>query len=229
MKYLVGSPQATDFLDQTHIPSGLNVMLGDPDNCDPMVAPEMRLAHIALRDGATKIAALVADPTRPTDVEKHVAARKVANAVIDRLEKTKKVILERADYVLDEATRQADLALGPKSDRGSLHSEIRQWLRETSRLPDGLEKIRSALEAGGDDLAAVLWHSPTFLTGLPPDLHETLRFEALQRAKPDTCAAFSSSVGLRRLADRYDGAIRRTTIYFYNPTVAEKAAKRVEV
>jgi hypothetical protein len=121
------------------------------------------------------VAALVADPTR-TEVAKHLAAKKVADDVNDKLRKAKSAIEARANQLRADALRAAECECGPKPDRAGLHTEIRTWLREQAKRPDGLETIRKAM-AENDDLASVIYHSPTFLTGLPKATHETLRLD----------------------------------------------------
>jgi hypothetical protein len=227
-KYLVDSPQANDFLDLAQIESGLHAMLGDPEKYDPAIRSSIQLGQGALRDGAKKVAALVSDPTR-TDVDKHGAAKKLAEGVAKKLTEVKGSLQSRADTLRKEAVRQADDVFGPNQDRAALHSEVRGWMREMlSKGGDGLSKVRAAMK-GSDDLAAVLWHSPSFLLALPPEVHEELRLEALEARKPDLYASLSSSLALETLTSKYDNALRKVQASFYNPVVAAKAAKRVEV
>lgn len=227
MKYLVGDPQSVTFLDNALLDTGLNAMLGELEKNDAAVAPDIQSARVHLRDAVKKVAALGGDPTR-TEVERHAAAKKLADAVGDKLAKTKAAIEERASYVQTTTLQQAHFALGPKSERGSLQSEIRSWVRDLAKKSDGLPTIREAL-ATNDDLAAVLWHSPRFLLGLPESTHEMLRFEALESRKPDLYAALSTSARLEKLAEKYAAAIRRVQTSFYNPATASVASRRVEV
>jgi len=90
-KYLVKSPDASSFLDTAQIDSGLSAMLGDPKATDAHVAPDIQSAHITLREAAKKVAALVNDPTR-TEVQKHVAAKELADKVTAHLQKSKAAI-----------------------------------------------------------------------------------------------------------------------------------------
>jgi hypothetical protein len=229
MPYLVAGPQATDFLEMAQIDSGLKAMLGNPDKCDATVAPEIRSAHIAMRNAVQKVAALSRDVTR-TDVDKHAAAKRLATSLQDKLSQVKKSIVTRADQLHDDAMRQANLDLGPKADRAAIHSEIRGWISQVTTKPDGMQKVRAAMKEGSEDLAAVLWHSPHFLlSGLPAETFDELKMEALQSAKPELYGMLSASVGLRKIATSYDTAIRKVSVSFYNHVLAEQANKRVEV
>ncbi|HBO7378314.1 TPA: hypothetical protein VDW17_003030 [Pseudomonas aeruginosa] len=226
-QYLVKDPAATGFLDNAQLDTGLAAMLGDPKGIDAHVAPDVQSAHIVLKEAAKKIAALVGDPTR-TDVQRHHAAKQLADKVTTHLEKSKAALEAHAEKLKASALAQADLHLGPSSERSALHSEIRSWVREQAKTPEGLLQVKQAM-ADNDDVAAILWHSPSFLVGLAPSVHEGLRLEALQSRKPELYANLSNSVGLAKLAGKYEAAIRKVAPSFYTPSLAEQASKRVEI
>ena len=226
-KYLVGSPESVSFLEMARMESGRNAMLGDPEVFDSSVRPDINASHIALGEATKKVEALVADPTR-TDVQKHAAAKKLADSVVDRLGKAKAAIVARSESLRTDTISKADSALGPRSDRGALHSEVRGWVREQARSSEGLTAIRAELN-DSDDLASVLYHSPRFLLGLPESAFETLRMEALESRRPELYANLSASVHLERLAAKYEAAIKKVPHAFYNPELAKAASKRVEV
>lgn len=225
--YLVRSPDASSFLDTAQLDSGLSAILGDPKAIDANVAPDVASAHMVLKDAAKKVAALVNDPTR-TETAKHAAAKQLAEKVVAHLEKSKAALEAHAEKLKASALAQADLHLGPSSERSALHSEIRSWVREQAKTPEGLLQVKQAM-ADNDDVAAILWHSPSFLVGLAPSVHEGLRLEALQSRKPDLYANLSNSVGLAKLAGKYEAAIKKVAPSFYTPSLAEQASKRVEI
>jgi hypothetical protein len=227
MPLLVNTPAAQEFLGLLHTESGLNSILGVPDHADEYVRPAMLTARFALEGAAKTVTALASDPTR-TEVDKHQAAKKVADSVTAKLEAARVALTERADYLTREAMREADRHLGPKVERGALQSEIRSWVREMAKTSDGLPKIRAAMKAS-PDAAAVIWHSPSFLAGLPPNIHEELRFEALEASRPDLYAQLSSAASLEHVADKMQRAARRVHSTFYSHAIADQANKRVEV
>ncbi|MWV11153.1 hypothetical protein F3I62_03500 [Pseudomonas sp. R-28-1W-6] len=227
MEYLVSSPEAIQFLDLAHLDSGLSAMLGDPSAIDAHVGPDVQSSRMVLKDAAKKVAALVKDPTR-TDVQKHAAAKQLADKVMNHLERSKAALETQSEKLKSVALSQADFHLGPRSERHGLQSEIRGWVREQAKSTKGMEAIRQAMQ-DNDDVAAVLWHSPSFLVGLVPSVHESLRIDALQSRRPDLYADLSNSVGLAKLADKYAKAIRKVSVSFYNPEMAAQASKRVEI
>jgi hypothetical protein len=227
MNYLVNDPAAVDFLDLANVPSGLNAHLGDPDNTDPMLGADIKGAQIELQYAVKKLQGLTVDPTR-TEVDRHIAAKKLATKVIDRLAATKTAIEARAKELESSSLREADSVLGPRADKAGLHSEIRDYLIEVNRKSDGLEKTRAAL-AESPEVAAVLWHSPRFLTGLPGESHDLMRIEALKSARPDLHTNLSNAIGLTNLAAKYKTAIGKVSRSFYNEQMASQAKRRVEV
>lgn len=225
--YLVRDPAATSFLDTASVDTGLKAILGDPQAVDAHVAPDVTSAHITLKDAVKKVAALVNDPTR-TLVDKHIAAKQLADKVVSHLEKTKTALEAQREKLKASAMAQADVHLGPRSERAGLQSEIRSWVRDQAMTPEGLLHVKQAMQ-DNDDVAAVLWHSPSFLVGLAPSVHEELRIEALRSRRPDLYTNLSNSVGLAKLADKYAAAIRNVPRSFYNAEQAAQANKRVEI
>ena len=227
--YLVNGPESVQFMDMAQLATGGKLYLGDPDHVDVMVKPDVLSAHMEFRIAAGKIVGLVNDPTR-TLVDKHHAAKQIAEKLQEKLGKTKNLLTKRAESLEKEAMATADDDLGPKSERAVIQSEIRGWLREQTRSTDGLEKIRKAMaKTDSYDLAATIWNSPSFLTGIPHDTHEELRFEALESHRPDLYAKISNSLALKKMADKYDATMRKIPVAFYNPVIAEQFKKRVEV
>jgi len=225
--YLTTDPAAVEFLDLANVPSGLNAYLGDPEKTDPMLGADIKGAQIELQHAVKKLQGLSDDPTR-TDVQKHEAGKRLATKVIERLTATKTAIEKRAKELESSAIADANSALGPRADKAGLHSEIRDYLIEVNRKPDGLEKTRAAL-AESPEVAAVLWHSPRFLTGLPQESFENMRVEALNSVRPDLHANISNAIGLTKLAAKYPTVIGKVSRSFYNEQVAKQATRRVEV
>lgn len=227
MQYLVNSPDATSFLDTAQLDSGLSAILGDPKAIDAHVAPDVQSAHMVLKDAAKKVAALVHDVTR-TETAKHDAAKQLAQKVTTHLEKSKAALEAHAEKLRQQSIVQAELELGPKSERAGLQSEIRAWIREQAKDPGNIPAIKAAA-ADNPDVASVLWHSPRFLLGLAESTHEAMRMEALQARRPDLYTNLSNSVGLVKLAGKYAAAIRKVAPSFYTPSLAEQASRRVEI
>lgn len=225
-RFLVQTEVAGSFMELATTDTGAKAFLGDAEQFDSQVGPAITAANIALRDAASKVAALVEDPTR-TEVQKHEAAHQLAERTITQLAKTKAAIEARAEALYETGVTQAQMHFAPKADRGSLDSEIRAYIREQAGKGDGLLKVRQAME--DKDVAAVVFHSPSFLLNIAPENHMKLRFEATERHAPAAYKMMTDSVALRDLPAKYDKAINSVRSSFYNGTLAERAKLRVEV
>ena len=106
--------------------------------------------------------------------------------------------------------------------------ELRNWLRENSRTSDGMGKI-SELAKSGFDVAAVIYHSKHFLTGLSEPLHTRMRLAAVERFVPKAYAALNEGIELQALAPRYERVVSEIHNAFYSPHLADKGATRVEL
>ena len=224
--YLVESPQAESFMELASTNTGSAAFLGDPEQFEAGAGPDIANASIALRQNVAKVAALKNDPTR-TEVQKHEAAAVLAERTLTQLEKSKAAIESRANELWNSAVTQSELTFAPKSDRGTLDSEIRQYLREQAGKPEGMMKIREAMK--DKNVAGVVWHSPSFLLDINPANHQKLKVEALEQHLPDAYKKVVDSLALGELPAKYDKAINSVRTSFYNPALAAKAKLRVEV
>lgn len=230
---LVQNEAASSFLQLATTETGGRAFLGDAEKHSPRAAPYITSANLALRNAATKVVALASDETR-TEVARHEAAKTLADKTVEQIEKAKASLIATADVMHREADEESDAAFAPRAGYDSLYAEIRTWVREVAKSPDGtgLAKIREALADGSETskhVAAAIWHSPQFLLAVAKTNHETLRMEVLQKFAPDTYNKLADSVSLRGLPKKYDEAIRLVHSNFYNGALAAKAASRVSV
>ena len=225
-RFLVNTEGASSFMELATTETGGKAFLGDAEQYDSQVGPDITAAHITLRDAANKVAALVEDPTR-TEVQKHEAAAILAERTVAQLAKSKAAIEARAESLYNTGLTQAQMQFAPSADRGALDSEIRAYIREQAGKGEGLMKIRQAMEDKA--VAAVVFHSPSFLLDIAPENLTTLRFEATERHIPAAYKMMTDSVALRELPAKYDKTISAVRGSFYLPTVAAQASKRVQV
>ncbi|WP_143002279.1 hypothetical protein [Nitrosomonas sp. Nm132] len=68
-------------------------------------------------------------------------------------------------------------------------------------------------------VAAVVFHSPSFLLDIAPENHTKLRFEATERHVPAAYKMMTDSVALRELPAKYDKTISAVRGSFYLPPV----------
>lgn len=224
---LVQTEAASSFLSLAGTETGRKAFLGDPEKFDGGVGPDITNAHIALRDGVETIGRLLNDATR-NDVQRHEAAGIVTVRTVEALKKAKAAIESRAELLYSDGVAQAEREFTPRASHASLESEIRAYVREQAKQPDGPAKVRAAM-LESKDVAAVIFHSPGFLVGINPETHTKLRFEATEQWVPDSYKRMTDSIALRDLAPKFEKAINSVRSSFYNPAISAKASTRVQL
>lgn len=226
-RFLVNTPNELRFLEMAATDAGRKAFLGDAEHYDTQVGGVIINSQIQLRDSVEKIERLTRDESR-TEVARHGAAEQLANGMIERLTDAKTKIQARAKELLAEGESEANTAFAPKSERSALDAEIRGWIREQAKTPEGLAKIRAAMERNSN-VATVIYHSEDFLLNLAAEVHATMKYEVIQRYAPATYRKLTDSVALSSLAPNYDKAIGSVRKSFYSVVLASKAKQRVEI
>ncbi len=224
---LVQSEAASSFLSLAATETGRKAFLGDPEKYESGVGPDITNAGIALRDGVETIGRLLNDATR-NEVQRHEAAGVVAARTVEALQKAKAAIESRAEILFSDGAAQAEREFTPRASHASLESEIRAYIREQAKQPDGPAKVRAAM-LESKDVAAVIFHSPGFLVGINAETHSKLRYEAAEKWVPEAYKRMTDSVALRELAPKFDKAAASVRNSFYNPSLAAKASTRVQI
>ncbi len=122
----------------------------------------------------------------------------------------------------------AEQAFAPRPGYGHVESEIRQWMREQVKTPEGMAKV-SELARKDATVAGIIYHSPNYLTGINEATHKRMQIEAIERFVPDAYAAINESIELESLSERYEKSIRDIHTSFYSPSLADKVSTRVEI
>ena len=228
MKTLVGGPVAEQFMDLAVVNAGTKVLLGDAERLDSMVRPDVLSCQVELRHTALKLAALVGDETRPSPYEKHSAARALVAPLIGKLTKVRDLAAKRSEQLRTDALLAADEQFGPKADKAGLHSEARAWVREQVKAGH-LDIVKMTMVAD-QSCAEIVYHSPSYLLGLVPNVHANLRLEMLETVRPDLFGKLASSADLDATASKLDAVIQKLPHVAYSEaTIKQATAKRVEV
>jgi hypothetical protein len=224
---LVQDEDAQYFAQQASTEVGRKVLLGDREKLDEHAWNAVTSAHDWLRDGVSKIGALVNDPTR-NEVLKHEAAQKVAERTIAGIQQSLGVIESRARVLHTEAHEMVEKRFAIDPVRASIQSEIRGWIREQTKSEDGLNKIRQAMRSD-PEVASVIYHSPHFLMNLAGNVRDNMRIEAIETHVPAAYKKLEASIALKDTAAKYPKAIAGVRRSFFNAGLAAKAAQRVEI
>lgn len=101
-------------------------------------------------------------------------------------------------------------------------------MREAVKTPEGMAKV-SEMAKKDSTIAAIIYHSPQYLTGLSEDNHARMRLQAVERFVPKAYEMINEGVELEGLGKRYEKVTAEVHSSFYAPHLADKGATRVEV
>ena len=225
--YLVNSPESASFMELMNTETGRKVLLGDKGKFHKSALNAIGYAHNALADAIPKVVALASDPTRTT-VDQHHAARQIAGKVATVLVQSQKSLEAASRDLAEEGNRIVADTFELDANRQTIHSEIRGWIREQAKHPDGIIKIREAAKTNSE-VVTVLFGSPYFLLDLSEDTRGNIVLDGFKRFAPTGWTKIEQSRELAELAVKYPEAINKVHLYFYNPTIADQASRRVEV
>lgn len=228
-QYLVNTPHAVSFMELALTDTGTKAFIADETKFDSSVGPLIASTRIALRQGAEKCAALAGDPTR-TEVAKHHAAQQVGQAVCATLEKAAETVARRADELIRVGTEEANRGFAIDASRAALDAEIRAYVKDQLKRPDGLGivKVRELLQSNFN-VANAIYNAESFLLGLEPTLHTDWRVKAIESHFPAAYEKVNSGADLQTLPPKFNKAIGSVRSTFFNAALAAQASRRVQV
>lgn len=224
--YLVHSREAIETLVSLQTETGNRSRFGNPEKFKTM-GDRIAELHRTVAENTVRAAALAGDMTR-TEVVRHMEAKKLAERVSQAIRTVAQEIKAKAEYLQVRGQEVADEALAPRAGYAALDSEIRGWMREAVKTPEGMAKV-SELAKKDATIAAIIYHSPQFLTGLSESLHTKMRLQAVERFAPNAYAMLNEGIELQALAPRYERVVSEIHNAFYSPHLADKGATRVEL
>jgi hypothetical protein len=231
---LVNTPEANEFVDNAKLETQRNVMLGNLNRFrkdlkdDPEIYNRVSASHQCLERAAETITRLASDGSR-NEVEKHAAAKKVADDTIVQLDNTRQSLIGLSEsYMRGVDERLADVFKLPEG-RSAIQSDIARWIRDEAKNGDGgYTNIREAVTSNSE-FAKVLYHWPTQLLGLPHDQRLEFVNKAIKVWSPECLVAMERSEMLRETAEKYPATIAKVKASFYNVLKAAKIHQRVAV
>lgn len=226
---LVNTPQALQTLQFLGTDAGRKAMMGDFTLYDAAPATKLAKLHYAVDDAVKRVSGLEFDKTR-TAPQQHQAGRKIAEAVVAEISKTRAELKAWAEAETDAAMAEIDRALSPSIDTAAqvVRSEIRAFVLSKRGDPDFIAELRGLVETD-IRFATALFEAPAALSGISPERLNTLRMNAAVAHAPEASERVrvaSEIAGLDRKLASVAMEIPRT---FYNPGVEAGMASRVEV
>ena len=225
--YLVEGPQAETFMTMAATETGSKAMLGDPEQFEAGVGPNITQAAITLRDNVAKVAALKTDETR-TLVQQHEAAAILSERTVQALEKAKTAISERAEYLTQAGQEEAAAVFELAPSRRFVHEKILEHFVGLAGKAEGLMLMRQIIRTAAE-AAAVFFNTKPYLLNMNAENFHKIRFEAVEQYAPKAWEKMTAVVKLVELPAKYDRTIQAVKGSFHNPTLAARAKSRVEV
>lgn len=229
---LVKTPQALQTMQFLSTDSGRKAMCGDWTKYDAVPGTKLAKLHYAIDDAVKRVSGLEYDKTR-SEPQRHQAARKISEAVVAEISKTRAELKQWADAETNAAMAEIDRALSPDIGTAAqvLRSEIRQFVRASltgDKAAEFTVELRGLVES---DLrfATALFEAPAALSGISPERMNTLRMNAALAHAPEASERVrvaSEIAGLDRSLASVAMEIPRS---FYSPGVEAGMQTRVEV
>lgn len=226
---LVKTPQALQTMQFLSTDSGRKAMCGDWTKFDAVPGTKLAKLHHAIDDAVRRVSALEWDKTR-SEPQRHQAARKIAEAVVSEINKTRAELKAWTETETNAAMAEIDRALAPSIDTAAqvLRSEIRAFVLSKKGDPDFVLELRSLVET---DLrfATAIFEAPAALSGISPERQKTLWGDAAAVHAPEATERVrvaSEIAGLDRSLASVAMEIPRS---FYSPGVEAGMQTRVEV
>jgi hypothetical protein len=227
---LVTTPEAVEFINNAKLETQRNVMLGDLKNfkSDPEMYNRVSASHSQLARAADTISKLANDNSR-TEVEKHVAGKKVAEQTVAQLKVTRDSMLNLSEAYMNGVDAKLTETFKLPEGRSAIHSDIARWIKDEAKNGDnGYGNISKAVTTNSE-FAKVLYQWPSELLGLPHEIRVDFINKAVKVWSPETRDAIDRYEMLRRTAAKYQGVIDRVGSSFYSKLKAAKIDKRVAI
>jgi hypothetical protein len=226
-RYLVDSPNAVRTIDLLQTEVGLRVRFGDPEKFGEETGRRLQSLHNTVKDVTARVVALADDKTR-TEVAKHHAAKQLAEKATKAIGETLKDFSVRSKLLQRDATKRAESAFAPRDGYAHIESEVRVWVREQMKSPDGMATVSGMMKEDAA-FAAIVCHSPHYLVGMAKDVHSKWRLDAIERFVPDAFEMLEQSTELAEVVSRAESTVRDINTSFFNPELAKQAETRVEI
>lgn len=220
-------PAAVNFNVSMATEAGRKAMFGDPERVHSLVANHVRAAHEAFVAGHATVSRLANDETR-THVVKHEAARTIGGRTIAAIEKAQQAINGAADQLQGEFADTINRAFALDLSRPFVYDRIEKWIGETAKAKDGIQRIRAEMEED-PDIVTTLHHSKPYIMGLAKEVRLSLLDAGVEMHQPDAMRKLEDANKLRALAAKYARVTKGIANSWWNNSLANKAASRVEI
>ncbi|OCX66152.1 hypothetical protein BFP70_08615 [Thioclava sp. SK-1] len=185
---LVNTPHTQRTMQFLSTDAGRKALMGDWTKYDATPATKLAKVHHAVADAAKRVQNLAFDKTR-TPPQQHQAGRKVAEATVAEINKTRAELKAWADNETAAAMAAIDAALSPDIGTATqvVRSEIRAFVLSRKGDVDFVSELRSLVETD-IRFATALFEAPAALSGISQERLGTLRIHAAAAHAPEASA-----------------------------------------
>lgn len=220
-------PSRADTMQSLRLTRWLRTKLGDPAKL-PSVKNDLEALFSKVTATTAKAQALAGDRTR-NKAQQHMAAHDLAVQLSTDLRRSAEAFKTKANELKDDGQAVADEILGPRDNYGYLHSEIRTWIRDQIKTPEGMQKVSNAYKVDLQ-VASTIYSSPSFLMDLSDQLHATMRLKAVELFAPTGFKLLTEGVELADKVPNYERVVGDVHSSYYSQELVEAAqASRVEI
>lgn len=226
---LVNNPNAKNFLSMIGTDAGRKAMLGDWEKLGATPATKLSKLHHAVSDAVSRVSGLEWDKTR-TPPQQHQAGRKIADATVAEINKTRAELKSWAASEASAAMAEVDAKLSPSVDTAAqvVRSEIRAFVLSKKGDPEFTTELRGLVET---DLrfATALLEAPAALSGISNERLETLRLHAAAAHAPEAAERVSAALEVEALDAKLAKVAAEVPRSFYDANVEKGMASHVDI
>ncbi|MCB2095727.1 MAG: hypothetical protein KDE11_15095 [Rhodobacteraceae bacterium] len=220
-------PSRANTIQNLRTNTWLRIKLGDPEKL-PSVKNDLEALFSKVTATTEKAQKLAGDRTR-NKAQQHMAAHELAVQLSSDLRRHAQIFGKKANELKDDGQAVADEILGPRDQYGYLQSEIRGWIRDQIKTPEGMQKVSNAYKVDLQ-VASTIYSSPSFLMDMTDQLHSNMRLKAVELFAPSGFKLLNEGVELADKVQNYERVVGDVHSSYYSHEVVEAAqASRVEV
>lgn len=226
---LVNTEAARRLMAALGTDSGRKAFLGDWSKYDAAPGTKLAKLHHSVDDAVKRVNALEWDKTR-TPPQQHQAGRKIAEATVAEIEKTRAELKRWAANETEAAMGEIDAALAPDIGTAAqvVRSEIRAFILSKRGDPEFVGELRGLVETD-IRFATALFEAPAALSGMSPERLNTLRLHAAAAHAPEASERVRVASEVAELDRKLASVAAEVPRSFYDGGIEKGMATYVDV
>lgn len=226
---LVNTETARRLMSALGTDSGRKAFLGDWSKYDAAPGTKLAALHHSVADAVKRVTALEWDKTR-TPPQQHQAGRKIAEATVAEIEKTRFELKSWAAKETANAIEAIETALSPDIGTAAqvVRSEIRAFILSKRGDPEFVGELRGLVETD-IRFATALFEAPAALSGMSSERLNTLRLYAAAAHAPEASERVRIASEVAALDGKLASVAAEVPRSFFDGGIEKGMATRVEI